>query len=157
MVWTYSTTLVCFWSHFATARLGRTWLPLAVNCKVCCTCRVDVPVGRYWWRDLNHLHDGETIVWRSGRFRTYRGLLRVGLCLLSETNRIPLVGVVFIVSVPDVFTAACYTEACKGKAIHVQGLLQVHKVPGSWGFQISRQSAHEGGKVVSTDKRLSRL
>jgi hypothetical protein len=30
---------------------------------------------------------------------------------------------------------------------------QVHRVPGDWGYQISRQSAHESGKVVSPTHR----
>jgi len=37
----------------------------------------------------------------------------------------------------------------KGKANPCAGLLEAQRVPGSYGSQISRQSAHEGGKVVS--------
>jgi len=75
--------------------------------------------------------------------------IRVGLCLLSESNRVLLFGVVLIVSVPDIFTAACYTQACKRKAFPLQAYYMPVRVPGSRDIQISRQSAHKGGKVVS--------
>jgi len=48
----------------------------------------------------------------------------------------------------------------KGKVSQVQayyrpiGLLQAYRVPGVWGSEISRQWAHEGGKVVSLTHRL---
>jgi hypothetical protein len=37
------------------------------------------------------------------------------------------------------------------------GLLQSQSAPGGWGFQIFRQSAHDGGKVVSLTHRLPSL
>jgi len=41
----------------------------------------------------------------------------------------------------------------KVKQSHYNRPVQAQRVPGRWGFQISRQSAHEGGKVVSPTHR----
>ena len=35
----------------------------------------------------------------------------------------------------------------KDQKIPLKGLLQAHGVPGDWGFQVSRQSEREGGKL----------
>ena len=74
-----------------------------------------------------------------------------------RSDRLSCPGCTFL-DVPWCLTVRSYIkgETIPGQALRVPGGWGSQKVSGVWGSQISRQSAHEGGKVVSP-KRLPPL
>jgi hypothetical protein len=77
------------------------------------------------------------------------GLKYVKLYFLTFTHGCVITSVLLGLTLREEHRSMMFENRVKGKTI----LLQALRAPGGWGFQVFRQSAHEGSKVVSPTHR----